>query len=86
MSYLEIISNHILLPPDVLAGMPYITICGRSSVSIENHKKILTYSDTLIEIQVKACIIRIEGEALKIAYYTKEELKICGVIKAVSYD
>ncbi|MDE7325388.1 MAG: YabP/YqfC family sporulation protein [Lachnospiraceae bacterium] len=85
LSFLEVLSESISLPPDVLAGAPIVTMHGRNAVYIENHKKITEYSEEHILIQTKSCKLAIEGKRLKIDYFTKEELKISGLIRRISY-
>ena len=85
LRFLEVLSESICLPPDVLAGAPIVTMHGRNAIYIENHKKITEYSEEHILIQTKSCKLAIEGKSLKIDYFTKEELKISGLIRRVSY-
>lgn len=85
LSFLEILSESIALPPDVLAGAPIVTMHGRNAIYVENHKKITEYSEERILIQTGSCRLAIEGKRLKIDYFTKEELKISGLILQVSY-
>ncbi len=86
ISYLEIISESMMLPPDVFAGAPIITIQGRNAVCVENHKRILEYTEKKIRIQTKISPLSIEGNNLVISYYTKDELKITGYIQNVYYE
>jgi len=86
ISYLEIISENLMLPPDVMAGAPIITIQGRNAVCVENHKRILEYTDKKIRVQTKIGPLSIEGSSLSISYYTKDELKITGYIQNVYYE
>lgn len=86
LHFLEVLSEDISLPPDVLAGAPMITLYGRNAVYIENHKKIVEYSKERILIQTSLCRVLVEGKRLKIDYFTKEEMKISGLIHQVSYQ
>lgn len=86
ITYLEIISQNLMLPPDVIAGAPIITLNGRNSISVENHKRILEYTCDKIRISTKINCLCIEGRNLKISFYTKEELKILGLIHKVYYE
>ncbi len=85
ISYLEVIADHMLLPPDVMAGVPLITMNGRSILCVENHRKILEYTEEKIRILAKPSPVCVEGKNLRIAYYSKAELKITGLIKSISY-
>ena len=86
LGYLEIISQNLMLPPDIIAGAPIITINGRNAVCIENHKRILEYTSERIKISTKISCLCIEGKNLKISYYTKEEIKVTGLIHSVYYQ
>lgn len=86
LTYLEIISQNLMLPPDIIAGAPIITINGRNAVCIENHKRILEYTNQKIRISTRINCLCIEGKNLKIAFYTKEELKVLGQIQKVYYE
>ncbi len=86
LTYLEIISQNLLLPPDIIAGAPIITMHGRNTICIENHRRILEYSGEKIRISTKINCLCIEGKNLKISFYTKEELKVVGVIHKVYYE
>ena len=85
ISYLEVIADHMLLPPDVMAGVPLITMNGRSILCVENHRKILEYTEEKIRILAKPSPVCVEGKNLRIVYYSKAELKITGLIKSISY-
>ena len=84
-SFLEVLSENLRLPPDVIAGAPVITMLGRSAMVIENHKKIIEYTDSLIRVQTGICMVKIEGAGLKVAYCTGDEMKITGILRVVSY-
>lgn len=84
-TYLEVISENLRLPQDVLAGAPIITLLGRSAMVIENHKKIIEYTDSLIRVQTGLCMVKVEGAGLKVAYCTNDEMKVTGIIRVVSY-
>lgn len=86
LRFLEVLSESISLPPDVLTGAPIITMHGRNAVYIENHKKITEYSEEHILVQTSVCKVLVEGKRLKIDYFTKEEMKISGMIRQVSYQ
>lgn len=85
ITYLEIISDNLMLPPDMIAGSPIITINGKNAVCIENHKRILEYTDSKIRVLTKVSGLCVEGNHLKIAYCTKDEIKIIGNISSVYY-
>lgn len=85
LKFLELLSESICLPPDVLNGVPIIKMHGRSALYIENYKKISEYNEERIVIQTGVCQVLIEGKRLKMDFFSKSEIKISGVVKAVSY-
>jgi sporulation protein YqfC len=84
-TYLEMISDSLKLPSDVLVGAPIITAFGRNEICIENYKSILEYNDNFIKILSKIGSIIIEGKNLKISYFTNDEMKITGLVHSISY-
>lgn len=86
LSYLEELSSQLNLPADVIAGAPIITATGRNEICLENYKGIIEYNGNLVKIQTKACKICIEGKELNILYFTEDEMKITGYIKAIYYQ
>lgn len=86
LSCLEEISQHLNLPADILAGAPIVTATGRNEICLENYKGIIEYNDNLVKIQSKTCKICIEGQELNIPYFTEDEMKITGYIKAIYYQ
>lgn len=86
LKFLEILSESMSLPPDVLTGAPIVTMHGRNAIFIENHKKIAEYSENQIIVQTGMCQVLVEGKRLKIDYFTKDEMKISGIVRQVSYQ
>jgi sporulation protein YqfC len=86
LSYLEAISETLSLPQEILSGAPVLNIHGRNSLLLENYKKVLEYTDTLIRIQTKLYYVNIFGNDLKIQYYTKDEMRVDGVFKNIEFS
>lgn len=84
-TFLETVSDRFKLPSDILTGAPIITAMGRSEVCIENYKGILEYNDTFIKILSKIGTIKVEGKNLNISYFTNEEMRITGLVSAITY-
>ena len=74
------------LPTDVMCGDTRITWIGNTKLKVENYRSILIYSDCLIQIQAKFHSVKIEGEQMKIVYYDKDEMLVCGWIACVSQE
>lgn len=73
------------LPKDILMGIPILSLKGNLEITIENHKGILTYSDTELEIRAKDSKIIIVGTNMNISQYSKDSITINGKISEVSF-
>lgn len=74
------------LPKDLMYEAVIITATGQQEILVENYRGILEYTPESIKIQTKTCCVCISGKRLNIAYYTNEEMKICGFIKSIFYE
>ena len=74
------------IPRDVLPGEPVVTITGRESVNLENCRGIVSFQEEEIRLQAKTCRIRVTGRRLRIDYYTRDDMRISGQIRAVSME
>lgn len=83
------ISNQIIdtcqLPKDVLLGASIISMTGNTDILIENFKNIIKYETDLLLIQCKRNRIQIIGKNLKLEQYSKEELKVQGIIHEIKF-
>ena len=73
------------LPGDVVAGLPRLEMVGDRQLYVEHHTGILAYSDTCIDANTTAGVLRISGEGLSLLAMTAEELRIGGRIGAVAW-
>lgn len=73
------------LPADVIAGLPHLEMVGGRQLYLENHKGILSYSGTVIDVNAGALAVRVRGEGLELLAMTAEELRIGGRIDAVEF-
>lgn len=83
--FLDNMASDFMLMPEMLHSVPVITMKGRSSIRIENYKRIIEYKEDGIKIQVNDSVINIEGKSLTIKYYTKEEMVISGILYSVTF-
>ncbi len=86
LNYMEEVSSRLGLPADVLAGAPIITATGRNELSVENYKGIIEYNGNVIKVQTKLCRVCIEGKNLNILYFTEDEMRVTGYIRAIYYQ
>lgn len=80
------VTSRLELPKDLMLGEAIVTITGRSDLIIENYKGILEYLPDRIRLSLKNGQIEICGKALKIEYYTNDDMRIVGRIDRVEYS
>ena len=73
------------LPADVVAGLPRLEMVGSRQLYLEHHTGILSYSDTQIDANTAAGVLRVTGEQLTLLAMTAGELRIGGRIAAVAW-
>lgn len=73
------------LPEDVFLGEMLLYLTGSRSAVVENYRSILFFSDTVLKIQGKHSRLIICGKGLTIAYYDREQLKVCGQIQSTEF-
>lgn len=73
------------IPKELSGGLPLLRMIGQEELFVENYKGIVEYTDAVLLLQTKGCLLRIEGEHLFLSYYTKEELKVTGNITSISF-
>jgi len=79
------ISDALELPKDITLDIPKITMIGAESVTIENHKGIISYSDNQIRINTGSGILTISGQKLAIKSIIQEEIIITGQLNNIGY-
>ena len=73
------------LPADVIAGLPHLEMIGGRQLFLEQHKGLLAYSDTAIDINTGTLVVRVRGTGLQLLAMTAEELRLGGTIEAVEF-
>ena len=73
------------LPKDIVTGSMKIELTGNREAWIENYRGLLEYTDQCIRLQGKHGQLQIEGKSLCIAYYTNEDMKICGCFDSIKF-
>lgn len=80
------VTDNLNLPKDLMLGEAIVSITGRSDMTVENYRGILEYETTLIRLSLKHGQIQISGKALKIDYYTNDDMKISGRIDKIEFS
>ena len=73
------------VPGEVLFDVPYISVTGDFSVTVENYRGIIAYEETGLKINTKSAILKIEGEALTLLHITDEIICVSGKIKSLEF-
>lgn len=78
-------AENMELPADVMMDLPRITMIGQIHIYIENHRGLLTFSDTEIRLMLKQGQLLVKGEAFVIKTILPEEILLEGKISQVLY-
>ena len=79
-------ASKLPLPIDVVKGLPNIAMVGNRQIKINNFKKLLEYSDTVIRLSLKQnTVLTFSGEKLCIIKFDVYELCITGTIKEIKF-
>ena len=73
------------LPADVVAGLPRLEMVGSRQLYLEHHTGLLSYSDTRIDANTSAGVLRITGARLTLLAMTAEALRVGGRIDGVAW-
>ncbi len=71
---------------ELLLGELHIHLLGNKEMRIENYKGIHLYTTNKIIVLCKNQVINIEGQCLKIQYFSGCDMKITGVIQSICYQ
>lgn len=81
----ELLADKLDIPADAL-GSVKLSLCGRSRLLIENHRGIITYNDSLIEIDCGSVKLAVRGNALRLGAMNGSDMFICGRIIALEFE
>jgi len=68
---------------EILANEPKIVVTGDYLIEIFNHKGIVDFSDTVINVNTKKCIYKIIGINMEIRSISDDEVSISGTMIAI---
>lgn len=83
--WMEALAEKLDLPAEALAGVFRVTVTGKERILIENHRGVLAYTDTEVEVGGGTARLRIRGERLLLRAMNREMLLITGVIYSMDY-
>jgi len=71
------------LPADVIAGVPKLELVGDSEFRMENHKGILSCSESEIHISGGIYLVKVSGQELEVRAMTGFEVLVTGRIAGI---
>lgn len=83
---LEKLSERLDLPAEALAGAPRVTLTGSDRVLVENHRGLLRYTETELEIACTRGRVRVRGAELLLRAMDERMLLITGRVTGVDVD
>ena len=81
----EELADTLRISKDISLGATCVALTGKYEAWVEHYKGILEYTDSQILLQGRDGMLCVEGCRLTIEYYTNENMKIKGCIKAVRF-
>lgn len=82
----QVLIDKLDLPRDVVLDVPKIIIIGRSEITIENHKGILTFDESHLKINTNSSPITIKGNKFEILYISTGTITISGHFDSIEYE
>lgn len=80
------IAEHLTLPAETFSDIPLLEVRGKRSVTVENHRGIVEYSDTRVRVAVKQGTVCIVGAGLVIARMTRRRLEVRGSVRLLELE
>lgn len=82
----DAVSDRLSIPAETLGEIPFVILRGKRRVSIENHRGVTRYEDSLVQVAVRRGCVRIVGSGLSIVSMSKNVIEICGTIRGVELE
>lgn len=64
---------------------PTMYLCGNRSLYIEHYENIVEYTGGRLKIQLKGMRLVLEGEDIRLEYFSKDDLKVRGNIEKMLF-
>ncbi|SFC62837.1 sporulation protein YqfC [Clostridium uliginosum] len=82
----EKIFDKLDFPTDVVLDLPKIIVTGNREITIENHRGIIAFENSMIKINSRIGSITIIGEGFEILFIGDNTIAISGIFKGISYE
>ena len=73
------------IPPEILYGIPIVSITGNKEIIIENYQGIIEYTNYVVRVRTRIGELKITGQNLNIIYFTSDDMLITGEIRVIEY-
>lgn len=77
--------NVLELPGDLVHGVPRTIMTGDMQLSIENHRGVDLFTDSLLRLKLPEGKLEIAGQQLVIRTILKDEVQVEGIIQRVEF-
>ncbi len=74
------------VPKETVMNLTKLSFAENKELYIENHRGICEYSDNIIRIKTKFCVIKITGADFKISHINKYDLLVEGVFSDIVFE
>lgn len=78
--------SRMQIPADLAYQESVLTFWGKREVCVENYRRILEYQCGRIVVLLKNGTLILNGEGLCITHYSREEMKISGQIREITFE
>lgn len=82
----EKILSKLDFPSDISMDLPRIIVIGNREITIENHKGIIAFENSMVKINSRAGIITIKGRNFEILFIGETSMTISGRFEGISYE
>ncbi len=74
------------LPETAVAAVPEITITGRNTVTVDDHKGLLVYDETVISVMCSGYKVSIYGYMLELSAMDADRIEVTGEIDGIKLE
>lgn len=82
----EKILSKLEFPSDISMDLPKIIVIGNREITVENHKGIVAFENSVVKINSRAGIITIKGRNFEILFIGETSMTISGTFEGISYE
>ena len=86
LNFKKRLAETLELPPELTADSNKVSITDFCEINIINYKSIVEYESSIIRINTKEKLIKIEGENLILKNISDDEITISGKIISVVFE